>query len=175
MKKDFEPGPLAKVTRETGDGDATLVFVRRLRHAPAKVWRALTEPSEQLEWMPFVADRALDSEGPVTLRMTDEEDGQASAGRILAVKPERLLSYSWGDELLTWELKPAGTGTELTLRHRTKTPESLSSFAAGWHICLAVAERFLDGRPIGRIVGKEALDHGWQELNDAYLAKFAAS
>lgn len=172
-RKDFAPGPLAKVTREVGDGEATLVSVRRLRHAPAKVWRALTLPAEQLEWMPFVSDRALDSKGPVSLRMTDQEDGQTSAGRVIAVEPEKLLSYSWGDELLTWELKPAGTGTELTLRHKTKTPENLSSFAAGWHICLAVADRFLAGRPLGRIVGNEALDYGWTELNAAYQTALA--
>lgn len=173
-RKDFEPGPLAKVTRELGDGEATLVFVRKLRHAPARVWRALTEPAEQLEWMPFVADRTLDRKGPVVLRMTDQENGSASDGEIVTLEPHRLLSYSWGDELLTWELKPAGSGTELTLRHKTKTPESLPSFAAGWHICLTVAERLLDGRPIGRIVGKDALDYGWEELNAAYEAQLAA-
>jgi uncharacterized protein YndB with AHSA1/START domain len=106
--------------------------------------------------------------------MTDQEEGQTSTGRIIAVEPEKLLSYSWGDELLTWEITPIGTGTELTLRHKTETPENLPSFAAGWHICLAVAERFLDGRPIGRIVGKEALNHGWAELNAAYQAELVA-
>ncbi|MGE4251243.1 MAG: SRPBCC family protein [Parvibaculaceae bacterium] len=174
-KKDFAPGPLAKVSRELGDGDATLVFVRRLRHGPAKVWRALTEPAQQLEWMPFVADRALDRTGPVTLRMIDEADGPVSQADVVAVEPERRLSYSWGDELLTWELAPAGTGTELTLRHRTKTPENMSSFAAGWHICLDVAERFLDGRPVGRIAGRDALDYGWEALDAGYRAKLAAS
>jgi uncharacterized protein YndB with AHSA1/START domain len=172
--KDFEPGPLAKVSRELGEGDATLVFVRRLRHAPGKVWQAIIDPEEQLEWMPFVADRALDRKGPVTLRMTDQEKGPLTEAEIVAVEPQKLLSFRWGDDLLTWELKPVGTGTELTLRHKTKTPEKISSFAAGWHICLAVAERFLDGKPVGRIVGREALDYGWEKLNAAYQEKLRA-
>lgn len=171
--KDFEPGPLAKVTRELGDGEATLIFVRRLRHGPAKVWRALTDPAEQLEWMPFVADRALDRKGPVTLRMTDQENGPASEAEVVAVEAEKLLSYRWGDDLLTWELKPSGAGTELTLRHRTKTPDNLSSFAAGWHICIAVLERFLDGRPVGRIVGEAAASYGWEKLNAEYQEKLS--
>jgi hypothetical protein len=45
---DFELGPLAAVTREIG-GTVTLIFTRTLRHPPEKVWRALTEPTEQLE------------------------------------------------------------------------------------------------------------------------------
>jgi hypothetical protein len=43
--------------------------------------------------------------------------------------------------------------------------------AAGWHICLDVAERNLAGEPIGRIVGEAARDYGWEQLNDAYAAE----
>jgi len=36
--------------------------------------------------------------------------------------------------------------------------------AAGWHICFDVLERLLAGRPIGRIVGAEALKFGgWSD------------
>lgn len=171
--RNYSPGPLAEVSRELGDGEATLVFIRRLRHPPPKVWRALTEPSEQLEWMPFVASRALDREGPFTLRMTDEENGPESAAEVVVVESQRRLAFQWGADLLTWELEPDGAGTRLTLRHRTKTPDMIASFAAGWHICLDVCALYLDGRPVGRIVGKDAFDHGWQALNDAYQAVFA--
>lgn len=51
-----------------------------------------------------------------------------------------------------------GTGRALTMRHTTKTRELLSSFAAGGHICIAVAERFVDERPIGRVVGQKAME-----------------
>lgn len=102
--KDFSLSPLAHVSRELGDGEATLIFVRHLRHPPAKVWRALTEPREQLEWLPFVASRALDRQGPVTLRMTDQENGPESAAEILVAEPHRRLAFQWGDDLLTWEL-----------------------------------------------------------------------
>ncbi|QIG48301.1 SRPBCC family protein [Nordella sp. HKS 07] len=171
--KNYSPGPLAEVSRELGDGEATLVFIRRLRHPPAKVWRALIEPGEQLEWMPFVASRALDRVGPFSLRMTDQENGPESVAEVTVVESQRCLAFQWGADLLTWELEPDGDGTRLTLRHRTKTPDMISSFAAGWHICLDVLALYLDGRPVGRIVGKDALDHGWPALNDAYRRVFA--
>lgn len=93
---DFELGPLADVTREIGKDTAALIFTRRLRHPPEKVWRALTEPAMQLEWMPFVADRILDGAGPAQLRMTDGSDGtETSASEVLTSERPRLLCYRW--------------------------------------------------------------------------------
>jgi hypothetical protein len=43
--------------------------------------------------------------------------------------------------------------------------------AAGWHLCLLVAEHLLDGQPIGPIRGTDARNYGWDELHDAYAAK----
>ena len=40
--------------------------------------------------------------------------------------------------------------------------------AAGWHICLDVADRLLDGTPVGVIRGDEALQFGWEPLRDSY-------
>lgn len=171
--RDYSPGPLAEVSRELGESEATLVFIRRLRHPPARVWRALTEPAEQLEWMPFVSSRVLDSAGPFGLRMTDQENAPESTAEVTVLEPQRRLAFLWGADLLTWELESDGDGTRLTLRHRTKAPGMISSFAAGWHICLDVCALYLDGRPVGRIVGKDAFDHGWQALNDAYRAILA--
>ena len=67
-------GPLADVTAEPADGGWTLVFVRDLRHPPARVWTALTEPGQLRAWAPFVPDRDLAGTGPVTLTMLDADD-----------------------------------------------------------------------------------------------------
>jgi uncharacterized protein YndB with AHSA1/START domain len=32
--------------------------------------------------------------------------------------------------------------------------------AAGWHLCLGVAEHLLDGDPVPRTVGEDAKNHG---------------
>jgi len=34
----------------------TLILVRELRHSPAKVWQALTDPAHLREWAPFEVD-----------------------------------------------------------------------------------------------------------------------
>jgi len=45
--------------------------------------------------------------------------------------------------------------------------------AAGWHICLDVLAHALDGDPLGRIVGADALKFGgWQQLNAEYGKQF---
>ena len=42
------------------DGDKwTLLVVRELRHPPALVWQALTDPAHLSQWAPFDADRSL--------------------------------------------------------------------------------------------------------------------
>jgi uncharacterized protein YndB with AHSA1/START domain len=164
----FVPGPLAEVECVAGEDGWTLVFVRDLSHPPERVWAALTDPTQLREWSPFTADRDLGRTGDATLTMIDgevTEDLPALVGR--AERPTAL-EYSWGTDLLRWELMAAESGTRLTLRHTVQDPEWVPKVAAGWHICLDVAERFLDGNPVGAIVGENARNYGWDELHDAY-------
>ncbi len=59
----YRPGA-AKGTDVRKEGDKwTLLIVRELRHAPEKVWRALTDPGQLREWAPFDADRDLGAAG----------------------------------------------------------------------------------------------------------------
>ncbi|MGH9041604.1 MAG: hypothetical protein ACRDZ3_15395 [Acidimicrobiia bacterium] len=44
----------------------------------------------------------------------------------------------------------------------------MAKVAAGWHLCLVVAEGMLDGKAIGPIPGEDAMNYGWKELADAY-------
>jgi hypothetical protein len=46
--------------------------------------------------------------------------------------------------------------------------------AAGWHISFDVLERLLTGRPLGRIVGADAMKFGWQRLVAEYAKQFGA-
>jgi hypothetical protein len=87
---------------------------------------------------------------------------------IVRAEPPALLEYTWGGDLLRWELAPAGAGTRLTLRHTVTDRDWAPKVAAGWHICLAVADRLIDGRPVGPIVGERAREFGWDELADTY-------
>lgn len=170
-REDFDPGPLADVKAEPSGQKQTLVFVRELRHPPAKVFDALIDPAQLCQWAPFTPDRSLDTTGPMVLKVTDQ--GKTEEFRAVVKRADRpsLLEYTWGEDLLVWLLEPnAQGGTRLTLRHTVDGPDWIPRVSAGWHICLVVAERLLDGHPIGPIVGRDALNYGWNELHDAYAA-----
>ncbi|MFI6266103.1 SRPBCC family protein [Micromonospora sp. NPDC051006] len=164
----FRPSPPGELGCETTGGGATLVLVRDLRHPPATVWAALTDPARLAEWAPFLADRDLGTPGAAVLTMVDgatREEHPAVVGRA---EPPHLLEYTWGDDLLRWELAATDTGTRLTLRHTVADRAIVPMVAAGWHLCLDVAGQLLDGDPVGPIRGAEAKDFGWAELRDAY-------
>jgi len=169
----FDPGPLADA-RVVPAGDAwTLIFLRDLRHPPAVVWQALTDPAELDQWAPFSAERNLATPGETKLTMVDGDTRMPLAATVRqAVKPS-LLEYTWGDDVLRWELEPTADGTRLTLRHTLAKPGMDAMVAAGWHLCVAVLARLLAGDPVGVIRGREAMNHGWERLRDAYAAKFA--
>jgi hypothetical protein len=82
-----------------------------------------------------------------------------------------LLEYTWGTDLLRWELVASDSGTRLTLLHTVDDAGMVPKVAAGWHLCLVVAEHLLDGQPIGPIVGANAMNYGWNALHDAYAGK----
>lgn len=169
----FDPGPLAQVDYRA-DGDRwTLVFVRDLASPPAAVWAALTDPERLREWAPYTADRDLGTTGVATLTMIDGDTEQALAGEVVRAGAPALLEYTWGDDRLRWELAESATGTRLTLRHTVADRDFLAKAAAGWHLCLAVAEDRLNGRPTDPIRGQDAMNFGWQELHDAYAERLS--
>jgi uncharacterized protein YndB with AHSA1/START domain len=165
---DFDPGPLAEVEcRRSGDR-WTLVFVRKLRHPPERVWAALTDPAQLREWSPFTADRDLGSVGPATLTMIDGDTQSDLPANVSRADRPTLLEYTWGTDRLRWELVASDSGTQLTLLHTTDDASMVPKVAAGWHLCLVVAGHLLDGQPIGPIVGANAMNYGWNALHDAY-------
>lgn len=162
---------LAEVSYQA-DGDRwTLVFVRDLPFDRQRVWRALTEPGELREWAPFTADRPLGRAGPATLTMIDGDKAEDLPAQVRRVRPPSVLEYTWGEDLLRWELAESGAGTRLTLRHTIEDRDWVPRVTAGWHLCLVVAEALLAGRPIGPIRGDAAYAHGYEELRAAYAAK----
>lgn len=146
--------------------------MRELRHAPASVFRALTAPEALAQWAPFDADRDLGTLGAATLYMGGDGEREPYPCVVRVVTKDRVLEHSWGDDVLRWELEPLDGGTRLTLRHTTDDRGMTPKTAAGWHICLDVAERYLDGDPVGRIVAGDAKKHGWETLNSEYAKRF---
>jgi uncharacterized protein YndB with AHSA1/START domain len=164
----FNPGPLARVDyRATGDR-WTLVFVRELRHAPEKVWASLTEPSQLRAWAPYTADRNLGTVGKATLTMVDGNTADEVPCVVTVAESPRLLEYEWGGDVLRWSIDAVPAGSRLTLEHTTADKSNVPQLAAGWHLCLVVADSLLEGKPIDPIRGADATNYGWSDLNEAY-------
>jgi uncharacterized protein YndB with AHSA1/START domain len=171
-REDYQPGPAAGAeVRKLGE-EWTLILVRELRHPPAKVWQALTDPAQLHEWAPFDSDRNLGAVGPVTLSTVGAPTPHVTETSVRRAEAPKLLEYSWGGNDIRWELEAFGGGTRLRLWHNIDR-RFISMGAAGWHICLDVLYRLLSGAPIGRIVGGEAMKFGgWQRLNAEYARQF---
>ena len=162
----YAPGP-AHVARVQKDGDKwTLILVRELRHAPEKVWQSLTDPAHLREWAPFVTDGSLGAVGTVNLTWV----GAPTPLETKVTRAEAPKSLEYGD--MRWELEASGGGTRLTLWHSIDR-RFISWGAAGWHISFDVLERFLAGKPLGRIVGVDAMKFaGWKRLTAEYAEQF---
>lgn len=167
----YAPGRAAGARVQKAGDRWTLVLVRELGHPPKRVWDALTDPAELSEWAPFDADRSLATIGPVKLATIGTPTPQISESKVTRAEPPRLLEYSWGGNELRWELEATGGGTRLSLWHNIDR-RFVAWGAAGWHICFDVLAQLLAGEPLGRIVGREAMQFDWQRLNTEYAEMF---
>ncbi len=166
----YAPGPASGAqVRKEGD-KWTLILVRDLRHEPDLVWEALTDPAHLREWAPFEADGKLDTVG-ATVHLTWVGTAQVSETTVTVADPPRVLEY----HDIRWELEPLGDGTRLTLWHSIDR-RFIAWGAAGWHICFDVLDRLLAGVPIGRILGRDAMQFpDWQRLTAEYAKQFDAA
>jgi uncharacterized protein YndB with AHSA1/START domain len=162
----YIPGP-AKLARVQKDGEKwTLILVRELCHAPAKVWQALTDPAQLREWAPFVTDGSLGAVG--TVKLTWAGTPTPIEAKVTRAEAPKALEYAD----MRWELEASGGGTRLTLWAKIDR-RFISMGAAGWHICFDVLDHLLSGTPIGRIAGGDAVKFaGWQRLNVEYAKQF---
>ncbi len=163
---------------DMGTPTPTLWLRRMLSGNEYRLWQLITDPAQLATWSPFVPDRAMASTGPVMVRENPDEAPIEAAVEV-AKAPHELV-HTWGPDTLAWRI--AGTGplpaaspsAMLTLRHRLAGDRAdlagLATTAAGWHVCLAVADLRLSGIPVARVVGRDCLDYGWDALRDRYLA-----
>ena len=170
-RAEYMPGPAAGARAEKDGERWKLILVRELRHPPARVWEAITDPEHLHEWAPFDADRNLSSEG-ATVELTWTGTARTSEARVTRAEAPTLLEF--GD--MRWELEPLGPdtrnpGTRLTLWHSIGG-RYVTWGAAGWHICFDVLDRMLSGTPIGRIAGGDAMQFGFRRLVEEYSMEF---
>jgi uncharacterized protein YndB with AHSA1/START domain len=165
-REQYTPGPASAQVRKL-DGDKwTLILVRESHHSPEKVWQALTDPAHLREWAPFEVDGNLGTAG--TVKLTWVGTPTTIETKITRADAPKVLEYND----TRWELEALGDGTRLTL-WASIDRRYVSMGAAGWHISLDVLDRFLNGTPLGRIAGGDAMKFaGWKRLVAEYAKQF---
>ena len=144
---------------DTATHKPSLTLVRRFKASPEKVWRALTQPEALKQWMaptddflvPVAAtDLRVGGRYHIVMKSPDGEEHDVS-GTYRTLEPNRKLVYTWAwkstperESLVTIELRAAGGGTELTLKHeRFADEEARDKHQHGWTGCLARLEKFV--------------------------------
>jgi uncharacterized protein YndB with AHSA1/START domain len=95
-----------------------LSFELELPHAPAKVWRALTEPELLREWLLPVIGWKLEAGAVFTLQAQPQPgwDGTVTC-ELLEIDAPRRLKYRWVvpflDTVVTFTLTPTAAGSRL--------------------------------------------------------------
>ncbi len=163
----YAPGPAFGAQVRKGEEKWTLILVRELRHAPDKVWQALTEPVHLCQWAPFDVDGRLDVVG-ATVKLTWVGNPTAIDAKVTRVDAPKVLEY--GD--MRWELEPFGGGTRLTLWSNIDR-RFVAWGAAGWHISFDVLDRLLAGQRMQRLAGSDVMSfEGWRRLVAEYAEQF---
>ena len=140
--------------------DGGVEYVRHLRHAPEKVWRALTEGDQLQHWFPTDV-RVVDGEPrpgaalemrfwPKTVERWSIEE-PVTKGELVAWDPPRLLEHTWEGDRVRWQLEPEDGGTRLVLStwFGDIGEEYVVKSGAGYHLCLDQLTELLDQGAVG--------------------------
>ena len=123
----------------------SVVVEREIAYPPEKIWRALTQPHLIAEWL-----MQNDFMPAVDHRFNLRGDWGAVDCKVLAVEPNRTLSYTWAamglESVVTWTLSPTRTGTHLRMEQSGFRPDQQQAYQGakyGWQQFFAALERVL--------------------------------
>ena len=138
-REQYAPGAASGAEIRKDGEKWTLVLVRDLRHPPAKVWEALTDPEHLREWAPFDSDRNLGAVGTVKLSTVGAPTPNVSETRVKRADAPRVLEYNWGGQDIRWELEPleaaargSRSGTTSTAASSRWAPRAGTSASTCW-------------------------------------------
>jgi uncharacterized protein YndB with AHSA1/START domain len=144
-------------TLVTIDGRPALRFERRYRQPVDRVWRAISDPEEMATWFPSNVEgerkvgaelRFVDDAQRAAARAAGEPtraDGPMFRGTVITFEPPATFEFSWGSEVLRFELRPDADGTLLVFTQLLSHPSVAARNGAGWQACLAQLDRLLGG------------------------------
>jgi uncharacterized protein YndB with AHSA1/START domain len=123
----------------------SVVVEREMPYPPEKIWRALTQPHLIQEWL-----MKNDFKPVVDHRFNFSADWGAVDCQVLAVEPNKTLSYTWAaydlKSVVTWTLTASGTGTRLRMEQSGFRPDQRQAYQGakgGWQRFFAGLEQAL--------------------------------
>ena len=123
----------------------SVVVEREIPYPQERIWRALTQPHLIEEWL-----MKNDFEPVVDHRFNLSADWGAVDCRVLAVQPNKMLSYTWAayglESVVTWTLTPTSTGTHLRMEQSGFRPDQQQAYQGakgGWPQFFAKLEQVL--------------------------------
>jgi uncharacterized protein YndB with AHSA1/START domain len=150
-------------------GRTTLRFERVLAHPPERVFSALTARPDLDAWHPMPFEIEPKAGGAVRYA---EHGLEFADGEVVEYDPPSRLAYTWGEDLLRFELYPHEEGCLLVLTHLFDDRFKAARDAAGWHVCLAKLEASLASGARTAPAPDQGLPDGWSELNAEYQQRF---
>lgn len=148
------------------DGRPVVRFERTFPHPVSAVWEAVTDPAQLQRWFPTTVEYATLAEGePLTFRFA-EDAYPAMGGTFRHVDPPHRLAFSWGEDVLTFELAERADGAACHLRFSVALDAAgkAARDAAGWDSCLDVLADVAAGTPPQRPIPPER----WRAYYEAY-------
>ncbi len=146
----------------TGAERPSIRLERLLVDPPSVVWSALTDREQLRSWFPcdvVVAGGEWRVGAEIAFHFGVEMDGTVLTGEVLVSDEPRSLSFSWGEEILRFELTESDGGTRLVMFDQLP-PSAAARNAAGWDVCL------------DRLAGITAAPDFWQRRFDLYSTSF---
>ena len=125
------------------DALRSVVVEREMPHPPEKVWRTLTQSPLIEEWL-----MKNDFQPVVGHRFTFRADWGAVDCEVIAVEPNKTLSYTWAayglESVITWTLTPTEAGTQVRMEQSGFRPDQEQAYKGakgGWQQFFATLEK----------------------------------
>ena len=123
----------------------SVVVEREMPYPPEKIWRALTQPHLIEAWL-----MKNDFKPVVDHRFNLRTDWGTVDCQVLAVEPNKTLSYTWAayglESVVNWTLTPASTGPHLRVEQSGFRPDQkryCQGAEGGWQRLFAALEQVL--------------------------------
>jgi uncharacterized protein YndB with AHSA1/START domain len=158
--------PHATGSYEQVNGSPVVRFERTFPHSAGEVWDAITDPARLAQWFPTTVDfHELRVGASIAFRF-EEDRFPPMSGAFREVQPPRRLSFTWGDDLLTFELseRDRGAACRLAFSVVLDSADKAARDAAGWDDCLDMLDLVISGEAPGR----ERKPDSWRARYDAY-------